>query len=57
MYKIIKLKEKELEKFKGKIVSVISSETKEELKGYVGSIGTIPFYEKYLELTCLVEVK
>ena len=57
MYKIIKLKEKELEKFRGKIVSVISSETKEELKGYTGSIGTIPIYEKYLELTCLVEVK
>lgn len=57
MYKIVKLTEDELESFKGKIITVIDSQEKEKIRGYVGSIGTNPIYEKYFQLTCLVEVK
>jgi len=57
MYKIISIKEENLEDFKGKIVSVIDKH-KVEVPRY-NYLGRMPSYmsSSQWELTCLVEVK
>lgn len=55
MYKIVEIKERELENFKGKIIQVISREYKKEFYGF----NYISCREYRFEriLTCLVEVE
>lgn len=55
MYKIVEIDEKELSKFRGKIISVIDSERKDVVVGtdYLG----IQTFGKIWKLTCLVEVE
>lgn len=55
MYKIVELNEKELPKFKDKIIQIIDSTRREIIVGrdYLGTVITSYMWV----LTCLVEVK
>lgn len=55
MYRIIKIDERELPMYKGKILHVIDKERRNVETGRIGSIAGHPILIEVWKLTCLVE--